>query len=141
VFHKKHCRTWHFICLISKKGYACTWTSLSVFWLCRYALIIFVKLALYVTTTIKILCMHKIMHVNSIHIHIETILTKLTIFNMSRVLDVVAIILLFQWTQSIHFYTFNQICFQSHFAHSIILFTGSTRVWFEMDNLVNGFSI
>ena len=29
--------------------------------------------------------MHTIMHVNSIHIHMETILTKLTIFNMSRV--------------------------------------------------------
>ena len=45
----------------------------------------FFKLALYVTTTIKILCMHTIMHVNSIHIHMETISTKLTIFNMSRV--------------------------------------------------------
>lgn len=26
VFHQKYSRTWHFICLISKKGYACTWT-------------------------------------------------------------------------------------------------------------------
>jgi hypothetical protein len=52
---------------------------------CRYALIIFFKLALYVTTTIsiKILCMHTFMHIHSIHIHMETILTKLTIFNIA----------------------------------------------------------
>jgi hypothetical protein len=51
----------------------------------RYALIIFFKLALDVTTTITIVCMHTIMHVISIHIHMEKILTKLIIFNMSRV--------------------------------------------------------
>jgi hypothetical protein len=43
---------------------------------CRYALFFCFKLALDVTTTIKIVCMHTIMHFISIHIHMETILTK-----------------------------------------------------------------
>jgi hypothetical protein len=53
---------------------------------CRYALIIFFKLALYVTTTIKILCMHTIMHeffyINEHNLFIFTHLTK----SLSRVI-------------------------------------------------------
>jgi hypothetical protein len=47
---------------------------------CRYALIFIFKLALDVTTTIKIACMHTIMYVNSIHIHMETILNQVNHF-------------------------------------------------------------